>query len=211
MLNTNGSGGFTMSLTIPPGYGLAAFVFTSSEGTEPFVTTLGVGMSEWGGDYVSCANFLFDAWATTILDQQDSDMTLSKVQLTIGSDGPTGSVDSTNAAEPGTRSVEGAPWAMSIIARKNTSTVGRAYRGRMFIPGALASGDTAQGGAVSSTRVTAVQTALTAFRLELNDPTIVGGLVTPPVLLHSAGEIAPSPIVGFTVSPLVGWIRKRIR
>lgn len=200
-----------MSLTIPPGFGLAAFVFTSSEGTEPFVTTLGVGLSEWGGNYVGAANFLFDAWATTLLDQQDSDMTLSKVQLTIGSDGPTGSVDSSNAAEAGARSVEGAPWAMSVIARKQTATVGRAYRGRMFIPGALASGDTAQGGAVSSTRVTAIQNALTAFRVELNVPSIPDGEVTPPVLLHSAGEIAPSPITGFTVSPLVGWIRKRIR
>jgi hypothetical protein len=200
-----------MSLTIPPGYGLAAFVFTSSEGTEPFVTTLGVGLSEWGGAYTDAANFLFDAWASTILAQQDSDMTLSRVQLTIGSDGPTGSVDSTNAAEPGERSVEGAPWAMSVIARKTTATVGRAYRGRMFIPGALASGDTAQGGAVSSARVTAIGSALTAFRLELVDPQIPGGFVTPPVLLHSASGVAPTPIVGFSVSPLVGWIRKRIR
>lgn len=200
-----------MSLTIPPGYGLAAFVFTSSEGTEPFVTTLGVGLSEWGGNYVGAANFLFSNWALSILEEQDSDMTLSRVQLTIGSDGPSGSIDSTFAAEQGGRSVEGAPWAMSVIARKNTATVGREYRGRMFIPGALASGDTAQGGAVSSTRVTAIGNALEQFRLELLTPTIADGEVTPPVLLHSDGEVAPTPIVGLSVSPLVGWIRKRIR
>lgn len=200
-----------MSIIIPPGYGSASFVFTSNEGTEPFVCTLGVDLTAVGGEYVKAANKLMSTWMDTILEIQDTDVVLDRVSLLVGSDGGSGSVDSTLPPLNGDRSIEGAPFAMSAIARKHTGSLGRSGRGRMFLPGTLGSGDTGQGGSVGSTRRAAINTALSEFYAALITTDTPGSIL--PVLLHSEGSelTEPTLISGFSVAPLVGWIRKRIR
>ena len=200
-----------MSVVIPVGFAQASFVFSSAEGTEPFVCTLGLDIDTAGGDYITLANALKVAWEETILEQQDTDVSLDRVSLLVGSDGGSGSIDSTIPPLSGSRSVEGAPFAMAAIARKHTASLGRSGRGRMFIPGALSSGDTSQGGAVSTTRVAALNIALSEFYDAVTGITDPGAPL--PVLLHSetSSLTFPTLITGFSVAPLVGWIRKRIR
>lgn len=200
-----------MSVVIPPGYGQASFVHTSTEGTEPFVCTLGINLSGAGGDYVAAANWAFDAWKTEVMPIMDSDLKLDRVSLLIGADGPSGSVDSTLPAQAGGRTAEGLPWALSAIARKQTTDLGRSGRGRMFIPGVISPSEIGQGGTISPARRSTIQDALDDFYENLattGDPPV--GL--PPVLFHNPGvENSPTAITGFTLAPLVGWIRKRIR
>nr|CRY95224.1 hypothetical protein [uncultured prokaryote] len=200
-----------MSLVIPPGYGQANFIFTSNEGTEPFVTTLGLNLGDAEGDFVAAANQAFAVWALDLLPLMDSDLVLDRVQLFIGADGPSGSVDSTLPPDNGNRTSEGLPWSLSTIARKNTTDLGRAGRGRMFIPGMVSPGEIGQGGNINNTRRTAIQTGLQAFYDDLVAGD-AGGPALPPVLFHNPGTAtSPTAITGFTVAPLVGWIRKRIR
>lgn len=198
-----------MALVIPPGFGQAAFVFSSSAGTGPFVTTLGVDLSGAGGDFVTAANDLMLRYGTALGAQTSNALTLERVTLAIGNDGPGGSVDSdaspiamTNGSAPG-------PMAMAVIARKVTNQFGRYGRGRMFLPGVNQEGGVDPDGSLSTTYRGAIETALNAFYVSL---TANAGIDYPPVLLHSEGPYgAPTPITGFVVGDLVGWIRGRIR
>lgn len=199
-----------MTLIIPPGFANAAFHFSSSEGTPEFVTTIGVDTSGFGGDFVNAANQAFACYATTILTTTDSSLTLQRVSLSIGSDGPSGSVDSTVTPAPGSRSGTMAPVAMSPIVRKTTTDIGRRGRGRMFLPGVLTQTEVSEGGVVGSTRVASLQPIVNDFWDALQNGDSPGNEL-PPVLLHSSAPADPTPILGLTIAPLVGWIRGRIR
>jgi hypothetical protein len=202
-----------VSLVIPPGFGSAAFVFTGAPGTQPYVTTIGVDLGDAGGDWVAAANSAFVAYDTAFKTETSSALTLDHVTLTVGADGPGGSVDSTHAPSPGTRTGNFPPTALSAIARKTTNVLGRMGRGRMFIPGILSENEVDEDGSIVSARRTAVNTKLSTFFFELTSADTSGGIPLPPVLLHgpSSTPIPPTPITGLTVSDTVGWVRGRIR
>lgn len=199
-----------MTLVIPPGFGLASFVFTGPVGTQPYVTTLGVDLSAAGGDFVAAANGLKTAYFNVLGPETSSALTLDRVTLAIGQDGPGGSVDSDTAPATSTRSGSFPPTALSAIARKVTNQFGRRGRGRMFLPGVVSENEVDQDGSVVVARRNALNTALTTLFDNL-----VAGTSTPfpmpPVLLHSTAPTDPTPLTGFVVSDTVGWIRGRIR
>ena len=194
-----------MALVIPVGYCNAAFVFTSSVGTGPFVTTIGVDTGESGGDFVAVANALKLNYVTNLAAITSNALTLDRVTLSIGVDGPGGSVDSDTAPAPMTGNITSGPMAMSVIARKTTNQFGRYGRGRMFLPGVNSENGIDPDGSVTPAYRNTVQTALTAF---------FNGFPASatPVLLHSETIAqAPDIITALTVSDLVGWVRGRIR
>lgn len=200
-----------MSLVIPPGYGLAAYEFTSATGTAPFVTTIGVDLSDAGGDFVAAANAAFSAYAGQIMPITDNDLTLSRVVLSIGQDGPGGSVDSTRTPVQGGSTGTFAPVAMAPVVRKVTAQIGRSGRGRMFLPGLIQEAGVDPTGGLTNTFRNQLQGKVDDFLEVLQVPGIDEPSL-PPVLLHSAGlDIAPTPIQSLLVTPLVGWIRGRIR
>lgn len=199
-----------MTLIIPPGFGNAAFIFTGAVGTQPYVTTLGVDLSQYGGDFVGAANALKAAYAVILGPETSSALTLDRVTLTVGDDGPGGSVDSSTAPTAMTRSGTYPPTACSAIARKVTNVLGRRGRGRMFLPGVLSESEIDQDGTVAATRRTSLDAALANF-YELLDEGDGGQFPLPPFLFHTQAPADPTPIVQLTVSDLVGWIRGRIR
>nr|CRY97244.1 hypothetical protein [uncultured prokaryote] len=200
-----------MALVIPPGFGNAALVFTGANGTQPYVTTIGVDLTAAGGDFVGAANQVFNAWSLSMSDETANSFVLDRVTLAVGSDGPGGSVDSDLAPEAQSRSGTYGPTAISAIARKVTNELGRSGRGRMFLVGAASEADVGADGAILSARRTALQVAMEDFRQQLITGT--GGVAPelPPVLLHGPGGSAPSPITGFAISTIVGLVRGRIR
>lgn len=199
-----------MSLVIPPGFGLAAFHFSTALGTGPFVTTLGVDLANVGGDFVEAADQLMDDYAAAFSGITSNALDLELVQLTIGQDGPGGSVDSQRSPIPMTASGTINALAMSVIARKTTNRLGRAGRGRMFLPGVCAASGINGDGSLTTGYRSSVNGALDTFYDRLTNP--VGDIpVRLPYLLHSEGlGIAPTRIEGFVTAPLVGWIRGRI-
>lgn len=197
-----------MSLNIPEGYGLAAWVFTSTSGTQPFVTTCGVSLNAFEEDYVAAANHCFNAYKDSLLAITDNDLTLSHVTLSVGADGPSGSVDSDVAPAPGGSSGTFAPVAMAPVIRKVTNTLGRSGRGRMFIPGVIQEAGADTDGRLTTLFRTQLQTAVSNLYLELDD----SSAGAQPYLLHSDGiTMPPSFINSFLVTSQVGWIRGRIR
>lgn len=199
-----------MSLVIPPGYGNAAFIFTSSTGTAPFVTTLGVDLSAAGGDFVGAANTLMTYYAQNLGAITDNDLTLERVSLSVGQDGPGGSVDSDLPPIAMTNNGTFGPVAIGVLIRKVTNVLGRRGRGRMFLPGTNLESGTEVDGTLTSAYRSTITSAINNFFEELSegsDPL----LAYPPVLLHSAAPTDPDPITGLVVADLVGVIRGRIR
>lgn len=201
-----------MPLIIPPGYGSAAFVLTAAQGTSPFVTTIGVDLSGAGGDFVQAANELWSAYYESFAAVTWNGLTLDHVTLSVGSDGPGGSVDSTTAPLAMSRTLSNpAPVAMAPIMRKTTNELGRRGRGRMFLPGAVSEPDVDPDGSVIQSWRNTLAAAGTDFVDLLTNGGVLVTTPMPPVLLHSAPPGLPTPIVGLTPSDIVGWVRGRIR
>lgn len=203
------SGRKSVSLVIPPGYANAAFIFTGSVGTQPYITTLGVDISDWGGDHVAVANTLKLTFATAFETEMSSALTLDRVTLAVGQDGPGGSVDSDTAPDSFSRSGQFPPTAMSCIVRKVTNELGRRGRGRMFIPGIVSENEVGEDGAINPARMFAIGTVLQGWYNTLTYEATEQSLQ--PVLFHASAPTMPTPITAFGVSPLVGWVRGRIR
>lgn len=199
-----------MSLIIPPGYGSAAFIFTSTTGTPPIVTTLGLDLLEVGGDYVAAADKCFAAYEAHLLPETDTSLTLDRVTLSVGPTPGGGSVDSTLDPSPGTRSGTGPPVSMAVIVRKVTDTLGRRGRGRFFLPGLLTTTNVDENGIIDSGRREQIRAACGVFLASVAAATEPPGLMKP-VLLHSSAPSTPNEIVDIAVSSQVGWIRGRIR
>lgn len=199
-----------MPLIIPPGFVSASFVLTGSDGTEPYVTTLGLDTSAYGGDFVSAANQAKAIYHAAFTSETNDALTLDRVSLAIGSDGPSGSVDSTTEPNPMTNTGTFAPTAMSVIARKQTATYGRRGRGRMFLPGTVLENAVEADGSLTPSAIVGYNAALNYFYETLTEGD-AGGAPLPPVLFHSQAPADPTPILSFSVAPLVGWIRGRIR
>lgn len=200
-----------MSLEVPTGYGLASIILEGPDGTQPYVTTIGVGLALELSP-VQVANHVLWSYYDAFSDLTNDALRIDRVSLYVGdSTGPSGSVDSTQDGGPGLRSGEMAPTAMSLILRKQTEGLGRQGRGRMFIPGVLADGDVTAAGRIEEASVDIFVAACANFYLNLlglgDEPEVVA-----PYLLHSEGSgVAPTLIESFGISPLVGWIRGRIR
>lgn len=206
-----------MTLIIPPGFGSAAIEFEGAAGTPSHITTIGIDLSAVGGDFVAAANNVMQAYGRAFKARTANSLTIQRVTLAVGSDGPGGSVVSSVNPIAGTLAGTFEAIAMAPIARKVTNELGRRGRGRMFLPGVLPSNWADQNGNISSPNRALLQDACNAFMsgLELGTESPGAGEIetppTPPVLLHSAVPSTPTVIVDLAVQSTVGWIRGRIR
>lgn len=211
-----GSEGYIVGVIVPVGYGQAAFIFSATVGTPEFVTTIGVDLDGVGGNFIGAADHLFDAYNDAFMGTTSSMLSLDRVNLTIGVDGGgNGSVSSTRPSEVGGDVGNWLPINVGVILRKQTYMLGRAGRGRMFLPGVLNNSQVSEGGVVSQSAID----GLTQFGNKFLDsikaldaPDAPEATMTPmePVLLHS-GEMVPTPISSMGVAPLIGVQRKRVR
>lgn len=200
-----------MPLIIPPDYALATWEFSGAPGTAPFATTCGFRVDGWLDSQVAAANHLFTAYQLSWLLNTDSEITLDRVTLLIGDLNGNGSVESDLSPEAGQTATADGPISMAVIMRKTTDQLGRKGRGRCFIPGVLGTEDVNQDGTIKTASLAVFQATADDFHDNVTSP---GGAPTgalEPVLLHNDPALAPTVISNFTVTPLVGWIRGRIR
>lgn len=202
-----------MATNIPVGYGLAALHFTGNVGTAPYVTTIGVDLNNAAGDFVACANGVKASFADAFENAWSSSLILDRVVLSVGQDGPGGSVEDTLGPFLSNRNGDFPPVAMSVIARKVTNELGRAGRGRMFLPGMVTEAQVAENGLIESVAVAAIEGNCEQFLDNLGSGMDALYPAMQPVLLHgpSVNPKPPTAIVSMTVAPIVGWIRGRIR
>lgn len=202
-----------MSLVVPPGFGSAALIFTGSPGTQPYVTTIGVGLQDAGGDYVEVANKVMSSYAVAFANQWSSNLILERCSLFVGADGPSGSVDSDIPPVNSTRTGTFPPTAQSCIVRKVTNRLGRPGRGRMFLPGVLSEAEVDENGGVVTARRNAINGLAANFLTNLINTSPTWEFALEPVVLHGPSVTLnpPDPITGLVCSNYVGWIRGRIR
>lgn len=204
-----------MALNIPPGYGQASIVWTGPLGTAPYVTTIGVATGSDPDLYVDIANLVFDAYYTAFGSTTNDALTLSRVTLLVGDADGNGSVDSTLTPRVGGNVSQMAPIAMAPILRKQTSELGRAGRGRMFLPGAIGETDVDDNGQLATLFVSGLSDAADDFLVYLSSGTVGVTTYTPAAAFLLHNETSPSPlpsqILNMVPSPTVGWIRKRLR
>lgn len=200
-----------MSVNIPAGFGSCAWVLSSTDGTSPFITTLGVEVDPVE-DPQDVANKLYDAYATTLMPQTGNTLRLERVVLTIPvGDGTVGTVESSTASTLGSLTGERCSLSMALLVNKRTAGIGRSSRGRMFVPGILAQTAVDTAGLLEAATVTAFQTLMNTFYGKLIGTAGAFPISTPPVLLHTDTLRAPTPITLLTVSNKVGSLRRRIR
>lgn len=201
-----------MAIDIPEGFAQAAWVVTGQYGTDPFVTTLGLGIASSEGSLTDIANQCFAAFVTAFRTKLSNGLTLQKCTITTVEGGSLGSVDSDLAPSQGGRSSNDDVIALALLLNKRTAQLGRKGRGRMFIPGVLADDDTGLGGQYSDSARDDFQDRAADFLLNITGQ--APGQVDPqelnPVLLHTDGT-TPTSISSLVVAPKVGVLRKRLR
>lgn len=200
-----------MSLNIPEDFALAAWELTASQGTQPFIVTLGLDIS-LATSAQAAADHAFQAYVDVILPNTFDELTLQRCTLTIpGPLGGTGTVENSGDAQPGEAVGDPASLSMAVLVNKRTDLIGRPGRGRMFLPGLLGQVDVDLGGNLETSAVGLYNTMMDQFSDELQSTDGPTADPLQPVLLHSNALLAPTPITGFSVSSKVGTLRKRIR
>lgn len=202
-----------MTLVIPPGFGSAALVLEGGVGTSPFITTIGVDLSESGGDYVAAANSVMNAYALAFIESTSPALTLTRCILSVGQDGgdqPT--VESDLAPFPGSGTGDFSPLSVALLLNKKTPVLGRKGRGRMFVPGVIKDNMVDISGRLGNDTLD----AFTSVANAMLDILATGGELepyvnVPAVLLHSTASPVPTPITALTAGAVVGTMARRIK
>lgn len=202
-----------MPLIIPPGFAQAVFSHTLAGDSEPIVCTVGLDVSDAGGDFETAANTAFTNWADNILPSISNQYQLTVVTLYVGQDGgPPTVVDSTEDSAVGGLSNAALPQNCAYLVRKRTDAAGRRGRGRFYIPG-VPEGEVSPIGALSASYRDGMTTSAESFRLAM-----AGGIPSPSlplVVLHRSEGIgtepAPTPITQLVCETIIGTQRRRMR
>nr|CRY96637.1 hypothetical protein [uncultured prokaryote] len=199
-----------MATIIPPGFGELSVVLTGPLGTSPYVWTMGCRTADYAPDeYVDLCNTFMLNVDVTLMQRVNTALTLEYVQLQVEDGfGGSGSVRSDLPSVPGRNTGTFEPIAMAVIAQKNTAQLGRRGRGRAFLPGMLADANVDANGVIEPSARSTYEADWNSLLTAMATPAV--GTAYAPVLLHADGS-TPSPIVGGTIAPRVGWIRKRLR
>lgn len=189
-------------MIVPEGYGLAVIKYEYIDTGEVMTTTFGFKNNPTD-DAITCAEFISESWTAgfTAATTLDSYRFLG-VYVLIGIGGvhqaaeTADNIDGTVAAAPVSPAV-------AVGVKKQTSFVGKKYRGRMYLPPAVLSEVNVNGaGVIDGATVTSIQGKLDNFKdvMELED--------FPLVLLHTDAT-TPTPINALFVRDNVRTQRRR--
>lgn len=192
-------------MTIPSGYAQVNFIFTGAAVPNGAECTMGFDIGGGAGTPALTAQEVGADFATHILPNLSSGLTLSGVRCKYGPDA-TGAFALEPFANVGGVGTSGATPAIAILIHKNTADGGRAGRGRMYLPGVVEA-QPGSDGVLAGATITAVDSD---FASVLSAWTADGHI---PVVLHGAGSplSVPSVITSFSTDATVGTQRRRQR
>lgn len=202
-----------MPENIAVGFGQATFSLKHENIGKPFAVTLGVDLLAWQDDYLGAANALQILFGENIMPDVDNSVTLTHTDLYIGNGAqPSGSVRSNSVAVVGGTSMVSAPVNVAVLVNKQSALLGRAGRGRLFMPSNVKASDVSENGTIESGFRTALQSSWNDFYTALTE-TGTPEFHIPPVLLHQSGPLAgtATTITSFNVGAVVGTRGSRIR
>lgn len=177
---------------------------------EAMITTCGLRVSTWGGDYAAGLEQVADYWFVALQGSMSEEVTIGPSFLQVGQDGgpPVTYIDTD--ADNG-NAPDFPMWPnSSLLVRKTTASGGRRNRGRMYIPGLAIRDLVSPAGQVDSSFLADFQTNLDTFQSTLEAGTGLPG-VTDLVLLHSEAPTAATTIVSLSAQTMLATQRRRLR
>jgi hypothetical protein len=183
--------------------------YTFTGDSEPMITTCGVNVSTWGGDYEGGLEWLSDLWLAALVGSTSDEVTVGPYSLAVGQDGGdpvTYEYDASNAGSEPSFPM----WPnTAILVRKGTDLGGRRNRGRMYVPGAAIRSAISVAGVIDSLFLADFNTNLATFLSTVNAGT--GFNATELGVLHSEPPSAPAEITSLVAQPKVATQRRRLR
>lgn len=198
-----------MAQIIPPGYAHVIQPFQHSASGKAWSVTYGLVVGLAGRtplQVVNACDAVFRAAWRPLLDTNIS----FQPAVSYTNDGGAGLIltTSTVAAQAGLASRNSPPPQVAVCVRKRTARVGRAFRGRVFLPGMIDETNVDETGIITPAGVTALQTAATSWLTNQNaQPESM-------VLLHQKdfppGTNPPTSVTSLVVQPIVRTQRRRL-
>jgi hypothetical protein len=200
---------------VPTASGFATCSYELKHATLARSSFLTFGIDPSGTDPSAVATSLRSHFfaASSLGSVLDSEVALIATHVSLGTDG---GEDITGIdPNPGncTRSGSSPTPNVAVLVHKRTARGGRRGRGRLYLPWACVPSDLSENGTILGTRVTTLQTAVTAWL------TACSGGAGPVVILHRdslPGTEHPTPpgppnvVTSMTVDPLVATQRRRL-
>lgn len=197
-----------------PGYADVSIQMKLDVMARPCFITLGVKPTGLSADAIATAVRGAFNLAGSILNQIDSSVTVGPVTCRLGIDGLEDQLGADSTLVTGGRAGTSIPPNTAVLCIKRTARGGRRGKGRMYLPWVLASNTLNENGAIPSTNVTTLQTAVTAFLNNLTSASV------PMYVLHGKGKPtssdptgtggAPNLVSTITVDPLISTQRRRL-
>jgi hypothetical protein len=190
-----------------PGYADVSLELTNSNLTRPAYVTFGVDPSTTDPILIAADVYNAVIYAGSFMSVVDAGVTLTSVRVSYGTDGSADLVYVQPTTSVGGKSGTALPPNNAALIHKVTARGGRRGRGRMFIPWAFDLADVNEGGVVTSTRQTALNTAMSTLLARLSTAS------SPMVLLHNPGLTsmgAPDVVTSLRADNLVGTQRRRV-
>jgi len=225
-----------MALSIPAGYGIGSWGFSTAGDPERMYVTMGVHPDSGPFDDAHLRR-MSTSWgaATGPSARQGSLYSLVEVTARITQDGGGTSVFTRASAIPGLIAGPCFPPNCAVIIEKRTALGGRRGVGRMFVPGIVESEDD-QDGRLAVSRITAWNAAFASFLTLLKaapsgsgataekpvTPYLFHGNATTTTRVRSGGTLTvtttegaagppPDEITSFSCDPVLGTQRRRLR
>ena len=190
-----------------PGFADVSVEFTHSLLPRPAYITFGVDPTATDPAQVATSVSLALNTAGSLLSLVDSNVTMSGIRVSLGTDGSEDLVYDAQYTIACTKSGASTPPNVAVLVHKNTARGGRRGRGRFFIPWAWPNTQMTETGIIAAADVTTMQNACTTFLSALATQTV------PMQLLHGPGQTAPgapNQVLSLTVDRLISTQRRRL-
>lgn len=208
-------------MTIPAGFAQCEVRFGGMNAPTGASVIFGVRLDDPLDIPAAVCNFVRNAWAANLLDNQTDDISLVAVRTKFGPD-DTGPFAEVAFNDPGTVVATATPPNTAYLVTKGTAVGGRRGKGRMFVPG-LPEVSVDDSGTITQPSLGTIQGRFDGFLGDLATASI------PMVLLHEPATVwtlvngqprrvplpgpVPSPdeVTSLNVAARVGTQRRRLR
>lgn len=189
--------------SIPAGYGVCRFNFTTLDGTGHAQMVMGCnnGAVE---DATTVASHYYSGFLGSIMGAVSNLIVLDSVETVLNIGGVYS--EGTHAGgDTGSAGSEPVSPAVCLLIQKQTGRLGKHFRGRMYVPGLAVELCDAPAGKVATAHLGAIQGLANDFLTGLSDAS--EGLV----LLHRDTAVLPTDVIGLNVEQVLATQRGRQR
>lgn len=203
-----------MPVFIPQGYMHVIQPLTLTGAGKPYSVTMGLRPSDIAGGsgpgdptFQDVIDEFNDCFVSNFQSFLDSGCSIGRsVGYRQNAEGLYELYESEDAPVNGTRAVTGTPPNCAAVVRKRTRFVGKAQRGRFFLPCVLDETNVSETGVLTPTFIAALQTRCDEFLADLEAKAAIERMV----VLHSDEILDPTVVELLLVQPIVRTQRRRL-